>query len=169
MFSGALLFTDLPNKIFNFGKMERVFLNISGSSQSTQTRFELVERSLDLMCKYPFGVGIGNWQFKANEFNSSFLIPHKYPHNLFLELINEHGLVVAFLFLFFLIYTLHLSYLKMRRYISDDSSVYSFLFYMSVYLVFNVMLSGSLNDSRLLFVTLCCILIRKPLLSRYEK
>ncbi len=164
-----LLFTNLPKMIFSFGKIERVFLNIYGSSQSTQTRFELVDRSIELMVKYPLGVGIGNWQFKANEHNTSFLIPHKYPHNLFLELINEHGFIVAFLFIFLLIYSFHLGYIKMYRYSSDKSSIYDFLFYLSVYLFFNVMLSGSLNDSRLLLVTLCCILIHKPLLSIYER
>ena len=166
---GLLFFTDLPKNLFNVGKIERVFLNISGSSQSTQTRFELVDRSIELMAKYPFGVGMGNWQYMANEYNTSFLIPHKYPHNLLLELINEHGIIVASLFVFLLIYSIYLGYLKMCRYSSEKSSIYNFLFYLSVYLFLNVMLSGSLNDSRLLFVTLCCIMIRKPLLGKYEK
>ena len=164
--------TNISNNLSEFGKADRVFVNFAskgGSSQSTQTRFELVDRSLDLMFKYPFGVGVGNWQIKANEYNPNFLMPHKYPHNLLLELINEHGIIAACLFLLFIMYAFYFSYVNMKRYLNDKSSLYALLFYMSIFLFLNVMLSGSLNDSRLLFVTLCCVLINSPLIIKYEK
>ena len=164
--------SNISDDLLEFGKADRVFVNLAtkgGSSQSTQTRFELVDRSLGLMFKHPFGVGVGNWQIKANEYNPNFLIPHKYPHNVLLELINEFGIISAFLFLLFIIYAFYFSYVNMKKYLNDKSSLYALLFYMSIFLFLNVMLSGSLNDSRLLFVTLCCVLINSPLIIKYEK
>ena len=68
----GLFFTDVPKKISELGRTDRVFLNVSkrgGSSESTQTRFELADRSFNLMKKYPFGIGSGNWQTKSNQYN----------------------------------------------------------------------------------------------------
>jgi len=42
-------------------------------------------------------------------------------------------------------------------------SLYPFLFYLWIFLLLNAMLSGSLDDSRLLFITSCSILVNSPL------
>ena len=57
-----------------------------------------------------------------------------------------------------------LSYTKMKNYSQDKSSLYPLLFYLSVFLFINSMLSGMLNDARLLFIVISFILIHQPLI-----
>lgn len=171
LLSAIFFSTNLYKDISELGRTDRVFLNIAkrgGSSESTQTRYELAERSYDLMLKYPFGVGAGNWQFKANQYNPTHLMAHEYPHNLFFEIINEYGVLVGILLFLFILYITYISFSKMNNY-SNKKSLYPLLFYLWIFLLLNAMLSGSLNDSRLLFITACCVLIINPLIIKEDE
>jgi|TARA_B110000459_G_scaffold30792_1_gene31511 O-antigen ligase len=159
--------TNISNNISELGRTDRVFLNVAkrgGSNQSTQTRYELVDRSYELMKKHPFGIGAGNWQLKANQLDPTHLMAHEYPHNLLFEIINEYGLLAGILLLILIFHVTYTSFAKMINHYNSSSSLYPFLFYLWIFLLFNAMLSGSLNDSRLLFVTASCILIINPLI-----
>ena len=167
----ALLFTDVPKKISELGRTDRVFLNVSkrgGSSESTQTRFELAERSYNLTKKYPFGIGAGNWQLKANKFDSTHLMAHDYPHNLIFEIFNEYGIIAGIIFLLYILHISLLGFAKMTNSRKIKSSLYPFLFYLWLFLLLNAMLSGSLDDARLLFIISCCFLTNKPLILNNE-
>tara|TARA_B110000914_G_scaffold226251_1_gene250053 strand:- start:5044 stop:5676 length:633 start_codon:yes stop_codon:yes gene_type:complete len=171
LLSAIFFSTNLYKDISELGRTDRVFLNIAkrgGSSESTQTRYELAERSYDLMLKYPFGVGAGNWQFKANQYNPTHLMAHEYPHNLFFEIINEYGILVGILLFLFILHITYISFSKMNNY-SNKKSLYPLLFYLWIFLLLNAMLSGSLNDSRLLFITACCVLIINPLIIKEDE
>ena len=167
----ALLFTDVPKKISELGRTDRVFLNVSkrgGSSESTQTRFELAERSYNLTKKYPFGIGAGNWQLKANKFDSTHLMAHEYPHNLIFEIFNEYGIIAGIIFLLYILHITLLGFAKMINSRKIKSSLYPFLFYLWLFLLLNAMLSGSLDDARLLFIISCCFLTNKSLILNNE-
>jgi hypothetical protein len=57
-----------------------------------------------------------------------------------------------------------LSYHKMIEYKNDKTSLYPLLFYLFIYLFLNSLVSGMLNDSRLLFIIISFIIIHKPLI-----
>ena len=167
----GLFFTDVPKKISELGRTDRVFLNVSkrgGSSESTQTRFELAERSYNLTKKYPFGIGAGNWQLKANKFDSTHLMAHEYPHNLIFEIFNEYGIIAGIIFLLYILHITLLGFAKMINSRKIKSSLYPFLFYLWLFLLLNAMLSGSLDDARLLFIISCCFLTNKSLILNNE-
>ena len=134
--------------------------------QSTGTRMDMINRSFDMIYYYPLGVGAGNWQLVANKINPGHLMNAQnfYPHNLFLEVACEYGLHSLLILIVLLIYLLHLSYYKMLKYKHNITSLYPLLFYLLLFFLFNSLVSGMLNDSRLLFVIMSFILIHKPLI-----
>ena len=161
----VFLFSNISKDISELGRTDRVFLNVAkkgGSNQSTQTRYELAQRSLNLIKSYPFGIGAGNWQVIANQYDSTHLMAHEYPHNLIFEIMNEYGVFAGILFLLFILHVSYSAYAKMKNNIHVNS-LYPFLFYLWIFLLLNAMLSGSLDDSRLLFITSCSILVNSPL------
>ena len=167
----GLLFTDVPKKISELGRTDRVFLNVSkrgGSSESTQTRFELADRSYNLTKKYPFGIGAGNWQIKANKLDPTHLMAHEYPHNLIFEIFNEYGIIAGLLFILYILQITILGFAKMINNKKNRTSLYPFLFYLWVFLLLNAMLSGSLDDGRFLFIISCCFITNQNLILKNE-
>ena len=167
----GLLFTDIPRKISELGRTDRVFLNVSkrgGSSESTQTRFELADRSYNLTKKYPFGIGAGNWQIKANKLDPTHLMAHEYPHNLIFEIFNEYGVIAGLIFIIYILLITILGFAKMINNNNNRTSLYPFLFYLWVFLLLNAMLSGSLDDGRFLFIISCCFITNKNLILKNE-
>ena len=167
----GLLFTDVPKKISELGRTDRVFLNVSkrgGSSESTQTRFELADRSYNLTKKYPFGIGAGNWQIKANKLDPTHLMAHEYPHNLIFEIFNEYGVIAGLIFILYILQITILGFAKMINNKKNRTSLYPFLFYLWVFLLLNAMLSGSLDDGRFLFIISCCFFTNQNLILKNE-
>jgi O-antigen ligase len=161
-----ILISGVGEKISGVGNFDRVFMNVSkkgGSKQSTSTRANLAIGSLILLQHYPLGVGAGNWQQVSNEIRPTHLMPLEYPHNLFLEVACEYGLHVLFILVLLFIFIIHLSYVKMIKY-KDENSLYPLLFYLLIFLSLNSLVSGMLNDSRLLFIIISMVLINKPLI-----
>lgn len=153
-------FSGINSSQLDFGKTERL---VTKDSKSKNARAVFALRSFDLLTYYPFGVGLGNWQIYVNKLKPTHLLKHEYPHNLVLEIFSELGVFSGLLFLFLLIYILFYSYKKMYLYKDYEYSFYPLLFYLQLYLVVNSFFSGSLNDSRLLFVIMAMILIELPL------
>jgi O-antigen ligase len=163
----VLVFSGLETEISKLGNSKRVFMNISkkgGSKQSTSTRTNLAIGSFLLLQNYPLGVGAGNWQVISNELNPTHLMPLEYPHNLVLEVACEYGVQTALILLLLFLYVFHLSYHKMIKYKNDKTSLYPLLFYLFIYLFLNSLVSGMLNDSRLVFIIISFIIIHKPLI-----
>ena len=167
----VLVFSGVEKQIAKLGNSKRVFMNISkkgGSKQSTSTRNNLAIGSFLLLQNYPLGVGAGNWQLITNKLSPTHLMPLEYPHNLVLEVACEYGIQTVLLLLLLFLYVFHLSYHKMIKYKNDKTSFYPLLFYLFLFFFFNSLVSGMLNDSRLLFVVISCIIIHKPLISTNE-
>ena len=162
-----LLFPGIGHKISKVVGFERVFMNVSkkgGSKQSTSTRTNLAIGSFILLQNYPLGVGAGNWQALSNEIRPTHMMPLEYPHNLLLEVACEYGIQTLLLLLLLLLFVLNLSYKKMIKFQNDKTSLYPLLFYLLLFFFLNSLVSGMLNDSRLLFVIISFIIIPKPLI-----
>lgn len=160
------MFSGIGGKISELGNSQRVFMNISkkgSNKQSTSTRKNLAIGSLFLLQHYPLGVGAGNWQVISNELNPTHLMPLEYPHNLLLEVACEYGIHTLLILLLLFLYVLHLAYSKMIQYKKYSTSLYPLLFYLLLFLFLNSLVSGMLNDSRLLFIVISFIIINKPL------
>ena len=126
----------------------RVFNASSGS----YARIDRVKRSIKLIPKAPFGVGIGNWAQESNKFSDLSHPDKEYAHNIFLELINESGVVVLLLFVILLI-----SILDSSLFLLFYQENYYFLrltFILFVYLFINSLVSGDIVDNRLMFIML---------------
>ncbi len=167
------LSTNLSSELSNLGKFDRVFMNVStkgGSLKSTSTRAKFVTSSLIMIKNYPLGVGSGNWQPISNELRPNNLTPDdlQYPHNIFLEVACEYGVISLILILLLFVYVFYLSYIKMKKYNKHKTSLYTALFYLLIFLSFNSLLSGMLNDSRLLFLVMSFIIVSKPLIKIKE-
>jgi O-antigen ligase len=167
----VFFFSGIEKKTADFGKLDRVFMNISkngASSKSTTARQNLGVSSFIILQNYPLGIGAGNWRTVSNDLRPNHLTPDnlEYPHNIFLEVACEYGIQTLILLLLLFIYVFHLSYNKMKKYSGDKTSLYPVLFYLLVYFTLNSLVSGMLNDSRLLFLIISFILIDKPLIAK---
>ena len=167
----VLFISGAGKQISEIGGFDRVFRNVSkkgGSKQSTGTRMDLALGSLVLFQHYPLGVGAGNWKSTVNKIRPDHLIPLEYPHNLFFEVGNEHGVFVLIILIFTLLFIASMSYKKMLKY-REHTTLYPVLFYLFIFFFLNSLVSGMINDSRILFVIMSMILISKPLIITKNK
>ena len=148
------------NEMSGIGKSDRL---VTKNSTSKNVRLKFINRSFELMSIYPLGVGIGNWQPYCNKTKPYHLLRHEYPHNLVLEVFSELGVIGGILLLLLLLKSIYFTFNRMLKY-SNNSKIYTLLFYLQVFLFINSLFSGSLNDSRLLFVIISISLISKPLI-----
>lgn len=139
------------------------------AKKSTGTREKLIQGAITVFKEYPLGVGSGNWQHKSNEIDTQNLMPLEYSHNIFFEVLNEYGVIVALILIMLFIYIFHLSYISMNKYYYNESSLYTLLFYLLAYYFLNSLISGDINDNRILFVVISFILIKTPLINKINK
>ena len=161
LIASIAFFSGINTSILGIGKTERL---VTKDNRSKNARMVFASRSFDLMSHYPLGVGLGNWQVYANKIKPTHLLKHQYPHNLVLEIFAELGIISGILFLILLLKILFYNYKKMYLNKNNEHSFYPLLFYLQFYLIINSFFSGSLNDSRLLFVVMAMSLIEIPLI-----
>jgi len=148
------------NKGVGSQSTSRVF-NISTGSYS---RIDRVDRSLNLVLNAPFGVGIGNWAQESNKLSDHQHEDKQYPHNIFLELVNESGIIVLLIFIILLI-TIFEASLSLLFY----ENRYYFLrltFILFVYLFINSLVSGDIVDNRLMFIMLALFIKEQLVLNK---
>ena len=138
----------------------RVF-NISTGSYS---RIDRVDRSLKLVFNAPFGVGIGNWAQESNTFFDHQHEDNKYPHNIFLELVNESGIIVLLIFIILLITIFDDSLLLL--FYEDRYYFIRLTFILFVYLFINSLVSGDIIDNRLMFIMLALFIKEQLVLNK---
>ena len=166
LIASIAFFSGINTSILGIGKTERL---VTKDNRSKNARMVFASRSFDLMSHYPLGVGLGNWQVYANKIKPTHLLKHQYPHNLVLEIFAELGIISGILFLILLIKILVYNYKKMYLNKNNEHSFYPLLFYLQLYLISNSFFSGSLNDSRLLFVVMAMSLIETSLILKAKK
>ena len=99
---------------------------------SVQTRFEMWADTLPLIFERPLGVGLGGWSYSMD-----LLMPTPYPHNIFLELWSEAGIVIGtFAALPFMLFLLQRNRAP--------------FWYIALMLLIAQLVSGDLGDARFL-------------------
>ena len=137
---------------------------IFNMSIGSYARIDRVRRSVKLVPKAPFGVGIGNWAQESNKFSNHQHEDTQYSHNIFLELINESGIVVLLLFVILLITILDSSLFLL--FFQENYCSVRITFILFSYLLINALVSGDIVDNRLMFIMLALFIRERLSLQR---
>ena len=157
---GIIFITTLSLSENDKGAGSQSTSRIFNTSIGAYARIDRVVRSVKLVPIAPFGVGIGNWAQESNKFSEHQHEDKQYSHNIFLELMNESGIVVLFLFIILLITILDSSLLLL--FLQDRYYYFRLIFVLFAYLFINALVSGDIVDNRLMFVMLA-LFIRERL------
>lgn len=156
--------TGLVEYFQQFSTVARVFMNFTiDSSTSTSGRFSLINLAFRDIIDNPLGIGIGNWLSNSLDTNYLLIKGFNYPHNIFLEIFLEMGVIVGVLFLIYTILVLSRA-MRLLRF-SRQNSIVKLFFYVLIFLLFNAQVSGDLSDSRLLFIIMAVLTSYTPILS----
>lgn len=126
---------------------ERIFGYIEGArDNSTATRDWLWQTSFDFIATSPLGLGFGNF---------SALAAYPYPHNIVVEVFVEGGWIAGGLLCLVLLLALVQAFRK------STSPVGYATLALLVFTLANAMVSGDVNDNRLLWVVIVIALMPK--------
>ncbi|MDM5190879.1 O-antigen ligase family protein [Bacillus sp. DX4.1] len=121
----------------------QVLLTDSGGGESAEGRTDRYDFAFKLFADNPIvGDGIGGFGYSYNDTDA-----RGYPHNIFLEIISELGLLGLILFLL-LIFKCIVPYFYRGG--KDNSIGYS-IFIVFLFYFLNANISGDLNDNRVMF------------------
>lgn len=133
----AIIATQLP--LF---QQSRIALIAPEGILTDYARYKLVSTTIGIVQDHPLGVGIGNWP------NYSGLQGvYRYPHNLFLEVAAEFGIVLGLLLLAFVVLLFVKALLRSR----GSHSMLLLSAWLAVEIV-HVSVSGDLNARTFFFV-----------------
>lgn len=115
-------------------------------------RIERFQKAWEVISNFPnniFGLGIGGFNgYYAN-------LDEKrgdYPHNIFLEFGSELGIVGLIIFCYFIFYALFESINGIKQNADlKKQSFYTVSFSLLIFMLINVLVSGDINDNRMLF------------------
>ena len=159
-FLGIISITTLSLTEKDKGAGSQSTSRIFNASSGAYARLDRVQRSIKLIFKAPFGVGIGNWAQESNKFSDLSHPDKEYAHNIFLELINESGFIVLLLFVILLISIVDSSFLLF--FFQGHYYFFRLIFILFFYLFINSLVSGDIVDNRLMFIMLA-LFIRERL------
>jgi O-antigen ligase len=108
---------------------------------SVDNRVRLIDIALDSVARHPLGVGWGGFQAEA-------FFPYRYPHDLPLEVLAEAGLLFGGAFLVWLVFCVG----RAHRATVDFAGGTAFAVLVCAIVV--ALVSGDLNDNRLVFYVL---------------
>ena len=137
---------------------------IFNTSIGSYSRVDRVIRSVKLVYTAPLGVGLGNWAQESNKLSDHQHEDKQYAHNIFLELVNESGLVVLFLFVILLISILDSSLFLV--FYQDNYYFLRLTFILFTYLFINALVSGDIVDNRLMFIMLALFISERQSLQK---
>lgn len=134
------LISGYNSKHIKFGRSERI-INMNIKSKSIQKRLEWFEESWNLTKeKVLLGYGIGSFSYVTSGEDR-----RGYPHNIFLEIWFENGLLAVSMFIAFLFLIIYLGFFRIHKpYVST-------LLGINLYFVLSLMKSSSLTDARVFF------------------
>jgi len=133
--------------LLSIGRSTRL-LNLSITSTSVEKRIEYFKESWVLIKERPvLGYGIGSFSYIVSGDDQ-----RGYPHNIFLEIWLENGIIAMIVFLIFLF---SIMYLALKR---SKSPFVSSFFWVNIYFIFSFMKSSSLTDARV-FLAFAGILV----------
>ena len=121
-----------------------------GGGGSALQRWDYYQHAVDVIKAFPlFGQGTGS--FGLSYFGQDIRV---YPHNIFLELWAENGIIGVVFFLIMIGYTLGKKIVKLLTIKGREREISKSLLTLGCFMLFNSMLSGDINDNRMLFTFL---------------
>ena len=126
---------------------------------SAEERVKAGDAAIDEIVKSPLGLGIGGFSQVYNFGNATDRV---YPHNIVLEIAVEEGWLVALIFVSLVIAGIVRGY----RAAVAEASLRPF-FAIFIFVCCNALVSGDMNDNRVLYALLC-IALMAPALVRIE-
>lgn len=140
----ALVFAGIVLKEDNDG-VRRILGFLTGERDtSSMTREFLWQGALNVAANNPFGVGWGDYG-KTREISGSL---YTYPHNLILEFLTEGGWLLA------LCIVAYIAVALLRGVSHANTSEASVVLGLLAFAVANAMVSGDMNDNRLMWLAL---------------
>ena len=127
-----------------------VFFQEEGGGTSASQRWNYYDRAIELLKMSPF-FGAGTGAFGVEYYGEDL---RAYPHNILLELWAENGLLGLMLMLVMIGYTLGIRIVRLPFLKAQESVIIRCLVVLGCFMLFNSMLSGDINDNRLLFTFL---------------
>jgi O-antigen ligase len=134
----------------NTGQMTQTYsrllvLTQTGMGDSAGARLQHYGNAIEYWKHAPvLGYGIGSWPVINGGVDM-----RGYPHNIILEILVELGILGVFIFMLFIFYAF--SMLAPLKSVGDHP-IRILLIMLTVYMLFNSMVSGDISDNRLLFV-----------------
>lgn len=154
----AGLYIAVPD-IFQ-GLVERMgAINDLENDHNAQFREALAQTALDLFISSPVtGVGIGSFGYYMTGEDGRL-----YPHNVFLEIGSELGLIGLFLFSVLFYIVLHHHFTKETHGFIDNT-----LLCMVLYTFINMLKAGDLTDNRAIYMFFGIILVKEYVMRKEE-
>lgn len=137
----------------------RIFLLEDLSGASIGTRMSLYNSAIKILEKFPtniIGLGIGGFSvYYISVYYSGYDL-RLYPHNIFLEIASELGVLGLFAFIFVLYKSFMVAFDTIKEAKKDYRDYYLniALLALFVFMLVNSSVSGDINDNRLLFTSL---------------
>jgi O-antigen ligase len=157
--SSFLVKTEMFSTTFN--RLEILFTEENGGS-SANARLVRYSEAYKMFQDSPFfGKGIGSFPVSFSSIDA-----RDYPHNIFLELLSELGLLGLILFLFLLTVSIGRLIKVSKR--DSINKMYLGLLAGFLFSFLNALVSGDINDNRILF-TFIAIGAMTPALSKIYK
>jgi O-antigen ligase len=125
---------------------------------SAEERILAGRAALAEISKTPFGLGLGGF---AQIYNYGSVTDHIYPHNIVLELAVESGWLSALLFTFIVAIGVRRAY----QCAVIEPSLRPF-FAVFLFTIGNSLVSGDLNDNKIIYALLCIALMSRELIAR---
>jgi O-antigen ligase len=143
---GALGILALPFANIPYASIEYLG-SLVHPSQAMGTRNGLLWLGVKMFSEHPIlGVGIQGFRYLSpNPYT------YNYPHNLFLELGSEMGIVAALAFLAIAIFAFHEIVRQLRDPISRGNPLVPTVFLLLIYVFLDAMVSGDINDLRFMW------------------
>ncbi len=151
----------LPERIHQLTDPDKLVV-----TASVTDREEMYPASYEIFLQHPLGIGLGNWAYYHNN-NHVKLNLNDYPHNVFLEILNESGIFVFILFVIIIIMTFCKSYVFYKNYHkseyckskNENLKLINFFFSFFLFTFINSNISGDLSNNRHLFFAIASLLV----------
>ncbi|EQB64156.1 MAG: O-antigen polymerase [candidate division Zixibacteria bacterium RBG-1] len=145
--------------------IHRTILLIERSEESSPERVDMYTQALRTFLSFPYflsGTGIGGFTVSYAGFDDKRGI---YPHNIFLEMASELGFL-GLLAIFLLIFWSLKDGFSLFKRNQDSNSTYLSLTLLAlfIFLLLNSLVSGDINDNRILFASMALIQVGKKIL-----
>jgi len=147
----------------------RLFLLAEGGERSALERLSRYSAAFNVMKSFPsslLGLGIGGFQTYYHGFDT---VNGDYPHNILLEVGAELGLIGLALFLSFVFLTFREAFYILKKSEAPKTYLLDFvLFGLFLNMLVNSLLSGDINDNRLVFTWASMIFSVRGMLKNEE-